>query len=55
MNWTIIIIVGIAVIVLFIFLAVRNQKDEKRFEKELQSDVHKKDPEAEIDTDEILK
>lgn len=55
MNWTVIILVGIAVIVLIIFLAVRNQKDEKRFEKEMQSDIHKKDPEQETDTDEQLK
>ncbi len=55
MNWTIIILVGIAVVALILFLVIRNLKDEKRFEKQLNSDVHKKDPEQETDTGEILK
>lgn len=55
MNWTVIIIVGVAVIALIVFLAIRNQKDKKRFEKQLDSDIHIKDPEQETDTDEILK
>lgn len=55
MNWAVIILVGIAVIILVAFLIIRNQKDEKRFEKQLDSDVHKKDPEQETDTDEIMK
>lgn len=55
MNWAVIILVGIAVIILIVFLVIRNQKDEKRFEKQLNSDVHKKDPEQETDTDELMK
>lgn len=55
MNWAVIILVGIAVIILVAFLITRNQKDEKRFEKQLDSDVHKKDPEQETDTDELMK
>ena len=55
MNWAVIILVGIAVIVLIVFLVIRNQKDEKRFEKQLDSDIHKKDPEQETDIDEIPK
>lgn len=55
MNWAVIILVGIAVIILIVFLVIRNQKDEKRFEKQLDSDVHKKDPEQETDTDELMK
>ena len=55
MNWTVIILIGIAVIVLIVFLVIRNQKDEKRFEKQLDSDIHKKDPEQETNTDEIPK
>jgi large-conductance mechanosensitive channel len=52
MNWLIIIIVGILIIALIVFLVIRNQKDEKEFEKELDNDYHKpksKDEALEID------
>jgi len=41
MNWFIIISVGIAVIALIVFLMVRNQKDEKIFEKQLNDNYPK--------------
>ena len=41
MNWLIIIIVGILAIALIVFLVIRNQKDEKEFEKELDNDYPK--------------
>ena len=52
MNWLIIIIVGILAIALIVFLVIRNQKDEKEFEKELNNDYPKprsEDEEIEID------
>lgn len=55
MNWAVIIIVGVAVTALIFFLVQRNQKDERRFEKEMDSDFHKKDPEKETDAEENLK
>ncbi len=41
MNWLIVIIVGILAIALVVFLVMRNQKDEKEFEKELDNDYPK--------------
>ena len=38
MNWTVLIIFGIAALALIIFLVVRNQKDEKNFEEDLKGD-----------------
>lgn len=38
MNWTIIIIVGIAALGLIVFLIIRNAKDEKDFEKQANQD-----------------
>jgi preprotein translocase subunit YajC len=38
MNWLIIIIVGIFAVALIVFLVIRDQKDEKKFEKELDND-----------------
>ncbi len=56
MNWPIIIIAGIAAVALIIFLVVRNQKDEKEFEKQLNNDYHKtKDEEGDVETEEVLK
>jgi FtsZ-interacting cell division protein ZipA len=54
MNWAVIIVVGIAAIALIIFLVIRNQKDEKDFEKQVKNDYHKT-KEDDIDTEEILK
>lgn len=41
MNWTILVIFGIAVIALIIFLVVRNKKDEKEFEEVIKGDYPK--------------
>jgi hypothetical protein len=41
MNWFIIIIVGILAISLIVYFIIRNQKDEKEFEKELDNDYPK--------------
>ena len=41
MNWPLIIIVGIAVLALIIFLFVRNLKDEKKLEKQIENDYQK--------------
>lgn len=56
MNWTVIIIVGIALVVLIVFLVQRNVKDEKEFEQQQNNDYHKvKDVEGDIETEEKLK
>ena len=44
MNWTIIIIVGIAVLALIVFLIARNVKDERSLEKQLDNDYTKPKP-----------
>ncbi|MEO7317154.1 MAG: hypothetical protein ABIW47_18330 [Ginsengibacter sp.] len=41
MNWLILIIFGILAVALIVFLVIRNQKDEKDFEKELNNDYPK--------------
>ena len=56
MNYTILLIAGIVLIGLVVFLVVRNQKDEKEFEHQLNEDYHKsKEEENDVDTEEILK
>jgi flagellar biosynthesis/type III secretory pathway M-ring protein FliF/YscJ len=56
MNWTVIILVGIAVLALIVFLVVRNLKDEKVFEDQLNNDYHKsKEEEGDAEIDEVLK
>ena len=56
MNWLLLIFFGIAVVALIIFLVVRNVKDEKQFEEQLNNDYHKtKDEEADTDTEEMSK
>jgi len=56
MNWTVLIIFGIIAIALIIFLVVRNQKDEKEFEKEANQDYHKtKDEEGDAEIDKVTK
>jgi FtsZ-interacting cell division protein ZipA len=56
MNWLLIIIFGIAAIALLIWLAWRNQKDEKEFENQLNNDYRKtKEEEGDIDTEEVVK
>jgi hypothetical protein len=56
MNWTVLILFGIAAIALIVFLVVRNQKDEKVFEDQLNDDYHKtKDEEGDAEIDEVTK
>lgn len=50
MNWPVIIFFGLAAIALIVFLVIRNQKDEKDFEQQLNNDFHKtKDVEKDIE------
>jgi len=56
MNWIILILFGIAAIALTVFLVVRNRKDEKDFEEQVNNDYHKtKDEEGDTNTEEITK
>lgn len=56
MNWTVIIIVGIALLILVVFLVRRNMKDEKEFENQQKNDYHKtKDEEGDTEIDEVMK
>ena len=56
MNWTVIIIVGIALVALIVFLVQRNVKDEKEFEQQQNNDYHKvKNEEGDVDTEEKMK
>ena len=56
MNWAILIPVGIVLIALVVFLVVRNIKDEKKFEEELNNDYRKsKDEEGDAEIDEVMK
>jgi hypothetical protein len=41
MNWPLLILFGSAALALIIFLIVRNQKDEKNFEEQLNNDYDK--------------
>ncbi len=55
-NWTVLILFGIAVIGLIVFLVRRNQKDEKKFEQQMNDDFHKsKDEEGDTEIDEVMK
>lgn len=56
MNWIILILFAIAAIALVVFLVMRNLKDKKEFEEQLNNDYHKaKDEEGDTDTEEIVK
>ena len=56
MNWLVIFPVGIAVVVLIIFLLWRNQKDEKKVEEQLKEDFPKsKNEEGDTEIDEVMK
>ena len=56
MNWSVIIVVGIAAIILIIFLVWRNQKDEKEFEQAVNNDYRKPTAEeTDIETDDMPK
>ena len=56
MNWLILIPVGIILISLITFLVMRNVKDERKFEQQLNNDYHKsKEEEGDVDAEEIMK
>ena len=56
MNWTVLILFGIAAVALIVFLVVRNQKDEKVFEEQIKNDYHKtKDEEGDAEIDKVTK
>jgi hypothetical protein len=56
MNWYILIPFTIIVVALIVWLIIRNQKDEVKFEDQLNQNYHKeKDEEGDVDTEEILK
>lgn len=56
MNWLLIILAGIAAISLVVWLAWRNQRDEKEFENQLNNDYHHpREEEGDIDTEEVVK
>ena len=42
MSWFILIIVGVLAVALIVFLIVRNQKDERQLEKQLNDDYTKR-------------
>lgn len=51
-NWPLIIAAGIGLLALLIFLIIRNQKDEKSFEEQLNEDYKKsKDQEGDEDAE----
>jgi hypothetical protein len=41
MNWPFLVLFGLAAVALIVFLVRRNQKDEKKFEKQLNEDYPK--------------
>ena len=55
MNWSALILVGIAIIVLIALLIWRNLKDEKDFETQLKNDYHKSKENDDIEIDEVMK
>ncbi len=56
MNLAILIPFGILVIVLIVFLVIRNQKDKNNLENKLNNDFHKsKDEEGDMETGGVMK
>ena len=53
MNWTVIIIVVVFAAALIIFLIKRNKKDEKEFEKELNTPVKQDESESNDENDNL--
>jgi len=52
MNWPVMTIFGIAAIALMVFLVIRNQKDQSKFENQLKDDYHKtKNEEGDVEID----
>lgn len=56
MNWLVLILVGIAILLLIVFLVWRNRKDLQQFVDQQNNDYHKsKDEEGESPLDESMK
>jgi hypothetical protein len=56
MNWPFLVLFGLAAVALIVFLVRRNQKDEKKFEKQLNEDFHKsKDEEGDAAAEDAMK
>ena len=56
MNWPVLIPLGIAALVLIVFLVWRNLKDEKQFEDQLNQNYPKsKDEEGDVEIDQKMK
>ncbi len=56
MNWTVMILVGMACVALIIFLIVKNKKDKKDLEEKIKNDYPKpKDETGDIEIDKVLK
>ena len=54
MNWPIIIIVAVLALALVVFLIIRNQKDEKKFEQTIMNDYpHPRDEEGDTNVNDI--
>jgi hypothetical protein len=55
MNWPILILFGMAAISFVVWLTIRNQKDEKEFEQQLNNDIKKDHSDSDDpETDEIV-
>jgi LPXTG-motif cell wall-anchored protein len=55
MNWPVIIIVGLLLLGLLLFLIIKNRRDQKEFERQVNSDYHKtKDEEGDADPEEKM-
>lgn len=56
MDWMLLILLGIAIIALLIFLIIRNRKDQKTFERQLNNDYRKKkEEEKDIEIDDTTR
>jgi hypothetical protein len=56
MNWFVLIPVGIGAVALLVFLVMRNIKDEKKFEDQLNNDYRKpKNDKGDVEIDEVMK
>ena len=56
MNLPVLIVFGMLALIFIIFLVVRNQKDKKKLEEDLNNDFHKsKDEEGDAEIDNVLK
>ena len=56
MNWTVLILFGIAIIALVVFLVLRNIKDKRQLEEQLKNDYPKpKGDEGDTDAEETTK